>query len=95
MAIRKRKDVEAAISQKGFVLEKNDDHRYYFFLFQNCRIARTKVSHGTKYKDLSDDLLSHMARQCHLTMPEFLKFVDCPMSRQEYEAKLRERQLLE
>ena len=95
MATRKRKDVEAAITQKGFVLEKSGDHRYYHFLFNNRRIARTKVSHGTKYKDLSDDLLSHMANQCHLTMPEFLQFVDCPLSQQGYEGKLRERHLLE
>jgi len=95
MATRKRKDVESALSQKGFELQDGGDHRYYVFLFQARRVARTKVSHGTKYKDLGDDLLDHMARQCHLTKSNFLDLVDCSLSQQGYEDILREQQRLE
>ena len=30
-----------------------------------------------------------MARQCLLTKPEFLRLVDCPMDRDDYERRLR------
>jgi hypothetical protein len=83
MSIRKRSDVEAALSQKGFVL-READHRYYLFYLEGRLAARTKVSTGTKYKDLRDDLLKKMAKQCHLTTQQFLNLVDCPMSAEQY-----------
>ena len=66
MATRKRKDVESSLSQKGFTLQDGKDYRYYFFMFNDRLVARTKVSTGKKYKDLGNDLVSSMARQCHL-----------------------------
>jgi len=86
--------VESALLQKGFTLE-DGDHRYYFFFHARRQIARTKVSHGTKYKDLADALLTMMARQCHLTENQFLELVDCSMSQQEYEHFLHEQGHLE
>ena len=95
MATRKRKDVESALSQKGFVLQDDGDHRYYHFCFQGRRVARTKVSHGTKYKDLADDLLVAMAKQCRLTKSNFLDLVDCHLTQDGYETRLKEQGLLE
>ncbi|MDR2169222.1 MAG: hypothetical protein LBP59_03680 [Planctomycetaceae bacterium] len=88
MATRKRTEIETALSQKGFQLQTNKDHRYYFFRHNGKLITKTKVSHGTKYKDLSDDLIAQMSRQCHLSKNDFLKLVDCPMLQQQYENKL-------
>jgi hypothetical protein len=42
-------------------------------------------------KDVPDNLLSQMAVQCKLTRQQFLNLVDCPMSRDGYEAALVER----
>jgi len=95
MATRKRKDVEANLSNKGFTLNDKKDHRYYFFTLDDRIVARTKVSHGTKYKDLGNDLIVAMAKQCHLSKEQFLELVDCTMSQQDYEMSLRECQLLE
>lgn len=94
MPTQKRKDVEAALKQKGFVLKEQRDHRYYFFFLDGRQVARTKVSHGTKYKDLADDLIGGMARQCNLSKEQFLDQVKCPMSREEYEELLRGQNLL-
>jgi hypothetical protein len=93
MAIRKRLAVETALLQKGFSLDTSSsgDHRYYVFYIEDRLVARTKVSHGTKYKDLADDLLMHMSKQCHLTKGEFLDLVDCHISQIEYEIILAER----
>lgn len=95
MATRKRKDVESILLQKGFLLQDGGDHRYYVFYLHERLVARTKVSHGTRYKDLADDLLSKMSRQCHLTKGEFLNLVDCPLTQQGYEQILQDRGLLE
>ncbi|MDR2438177.1 MAG: hypothetical protein LBE12_02245 [Planctomycetaceae bacterium] len=95
MSTRKRTEIETALSQKGFQLQENKDHRYYFFRYNGRLITRTKVSHGTKYKDLSDDLISQMAKQCRLSKNDFLKFVDCSVSQQQYEIKLQQQNLLE
>ena len=94
MATRKRKDIETNLSQKGFTLQDGKDHRNYFFMLNDRLVARTKVSLGTKYKDLGNDLITAMARQCHLTKDQFLELVDCTMSQQDYEVCLREKQLL-
>ena len=91
MTTRKRKDVEVSLAEKGFTLVSDKDHRYYVFKFDNRVVARTKVSHGTKYKDLGDDLISRMARQCWLNTQEFLELVDCTLSQQGYEDKLRQK----
>jgi hypothetical protein len=66
-----------------------------FFYCYGRQFARTKVSHGTKYKDLADDLLQLMARQCHLSKNDFLKLVACSMSQQQYESELQQQNLLE
>ena len=89
MATRKRKDVEAAFKQKGFASQEQADHRYYFFYLDGKLVVRTKVSHGTKYRDLGDDLITQMARQCRLTKQQFLSLVDCPMSQEQYEQVLQ------
>ena len=52
--------------------------------------ARTKTSHSPRVKDIADNLLGQMARQCLLTRAEFLRLVDCPMDRDAYERRLVE-----
>ncbi len=51
-------------------------------------MARTKTSHGSG-RDISDELLSRMAHQCGVTKPNFLKLVDCPLQRPDYENLLK------
>jgi hypothetical protein len=83
---RNRKDVEAALKQKGFVQSEGDHHRFVYFTRDGRKTsANTKTSHSPKVKDIADNLLSQMARQCLLTKPRFLELVDCPLERDEYE----------
>ncbi len=83
---RPRKDVESALLNKGFK-QRNSDHHYFIYFAADGRktAVKTKTSHSPKAKEIGDDLLSMMARQCHLTRPRFLDLVDCPLSREEYE----------
>lgn len=54
----------------------------------------THTSHGSKYKVLSDDLVKYMAAQVKLTKAEFVQFVNCTLTFQQYVALLRSRGIL-
>jgi hypothetical protein len=85
--------VEAGLLKKGFVLEDSGkDHRYYK-LHLNGKYTGivTKVSRGSGYKSLGNDLVSMMARQVKLKTAEFCDLVQCPMSAEKYVETLRER----
>jgi hypothetical protein len=86
---RNRKTVEAALTKKGFEKVESDHHYFIYFTLDGRKTrARTKTSHSPKVKDIADNLIGQMARQCLLTKPEFLKLVDCPMTRDDYEREL-------
>lgn len=92
---KKKKVVEAALESKGF--ERNETHHAYFIYHtikdgKKTR-ARTKTSHTPKMKDIPDNLLSQMAKQCYLTNSQFEQLIDCPLDRREYEAILEKKNL--
>lgn len=75
---------------KGFE-PRQSDHNY--FIYHSAKgqktVAKTKTSLGNKPKTIGGDLLHSMARQCKLTNEQFLDLVDCPLSREQYEAELQ------
>lgn len=83
------REIEAALAAKGFELRKTH-HRYYTYVAPDGTKSEavTHVSHGAK--EVGDTLLGQMARQCCLTKKDFLRLVDCPLSREDYEALLTE-----
>ena len=86
---RNRKNVEASLEAKGFV--RGEGHHHYFVYFtrdgRKTR-ARTKTSHSPRVREIADNLLAQMARQCLLTKGDFLRLVDCPLERDDYERLL-------
>ncbi len=86
---RNRKAVEAALQAKGFV-KVEGDHHFFIYLTRDGRKtrARTKTSHSPKRREIADNILGQMARQCLLTKPDFLRLVNCPMSRDDFDRKL-------
>ena len=89
---RPRKSVMAALERKGFAVSEGD-HTYYIYHTADGRktLAKTKVSHSGK--DIADEILGMMARQCKLTAPQFRDLVDCPLPREAYESILKDRGL--
>jgi len=81
---RAKKDVEKALSKKGFTLEKKRDHNYYF-VHKNGKktIINTKVSHGSN-KDIDDGLLNQMRKQMKLPEKEFEEYMNCTYSKDHY-----------
>lgn len=84
---RKQDDVEKSLLKKGF-LAGGGDHNFFIYHSKVGKktIVRTKTSHGGK--DVDDNLLSQMAKQCKLTNKDFGRLIDCPLSRDDYEALL-------
>lgn len=92
---RKKADVEAGLKAKGFEQKEGDHHFFVYITTGGLKTTvRTKTSHTLKMKDIPDNLLSQMARQCSLNKQDFLKLIDCPLSREKYEAKLRDQGIL-
>lgn len=89
---RRREDIRHGLLRKGFQ-ESNSDHWkfVYYNLYGQKTSIFTKISYGSKHKDVSDDNLGKMAKQCRLSRGEFDDLLDCPLSREEYERKLQEK----
>jgi predicted transcriptional regulator len=84
-----RRDVEAGLENKGFVLAERD-HRFFTYhtIAGHKTSVWTKTSTGTSYKTLSDDLISKMAKQCGLTNKQFKDLVACPLTQGQMEGIL-------
>jgi len=90
-----RREVENSLLSKGF-RSSDRDHEFFFLYVDGLKTSiRTKVSRGTQYKTLSDDLLSKMKRQLRLEkMSQLLELVNCPMTHAIYVQYLREHEMI-
>ena len=80
-----RRKVERALKKKGFILKEDRDHRFYFLEYLGKKTAIfTKVSTGSKYKNIGSNLVSSMARQLYLSKKEFVDLVECSISGSDY-----------
>lgn len=86
MALQKRK-VVSALTKKGFEKDNEGHHVYLRYRFLNGGKSgiRTRVSHGSKSRDLSNHLIARMSQQIKLTKKEFLELISCSMSQCDYE----------
>jgi hypothetical protein len=88
---RKVRDVISGLKTKGFVEDREGHH--IFLIYETLSglktDVRTRVSHQSSGGDIGDKLLAAMARQVRLSRRDFEQLVDCPLSRQEFEAKLK------
>lgn len=83
MTTYKSRKVEQSLEKKGFI--KEDTHHKYFYFYTNDgkrTKVRTYISHG--HKDIDDYLIGKMAQQTRLTKEQFMKLIDCPLSKEEY-----------
>ncbi len=75
---------------KGFARSESH-HSYFIYVSRDGKksLAKTHTSHGRGF-DIDDNLLSKMARQCGITKQQFLRLVECPLQRPEYEDLLKQ-----
>jgi hypothetical protein len=90
---RDRKGVESGLKSKGFRQTEGDHHylTYYTLAGLKTRVF-TKTSHSMK--EIPDNLLAQMAKQCRLPRGHFLNLVDCSLARTAYEAILQAAKLI-
>ena len=88
-----KRKVEEALLKKGFEDKEGDHHFFIYHTLQGKKSSiRTKTSHTPKMKEISDGILAQMAKQCRLNKQDFMNLIDCPLSREKYEARLIEKE---
>jgi ribulose kinase len=86
--MRSRSAVETGLRSKGFIQSDGDHHFFIYYTLEGVKSRlRTKTSHSGK--DIGKPLFSQMAKQCGLTAGDFTRLVDCPLSREDYEVKVK------
>lgn len=84
-----------SLKAKGFKIKKEGDH-YYGRFYLNDKIVtnvRSKVGglSKKKYKTLGDPLVSRIYQTLHFdNKKQFMDFLECPYSREDYQGKLLE-----
>ena len=94
MQVDKRK-IESSLSKKGFI--KDETHHTYFYHEYNGKKTGiyTYTSHGSKSKVCGNPLLSMMKKQLKLdTINQVVDLFECPMSEEEYNQILEEKNIL-
>ncbi|MDP3149776.1 MAG: hypothetical protein Q8N83_11670 [Ignavibacteria bacterium] len=82
MAQKDRDEIRKALLQKGF-FQKDNDHEFFYYKINQSIF--TKLSRGSHYKTYSADLMGKIKRQLKLkTMDQLLRFIDCPLTGEEY-----------
>jgi len=91
MASRDRETIKESLQKKGFLLKEGGDHWRFVYMSIDGRktSVNTKMSRGTKYKMINDGLLAQMSKQCKLPKADFIEFIDCTLTRDSYEIKLK------
>jgi predicted RNA binding protein YcfA (HicA-like mRNA interferase family) len=84
---RKQSDVERSLLSKGFQ-QSAGDHNFFHYYSSAGKKTRvfTKTSHGAR--EIDDNLLSRMAKQCGLSNKDFALLIECPLDRASYHQKL-------
>ncbi len=97
---RERKDIEASLSKKGFVLQDSKrmkrDHRIYH-LYHDDKFTGvwTKISTGTRHRSYRDNLLNSMKNQLKLdTRQQLCELIDCGMDEAEYKEILKTKKII-
>lgn len=79
--------VASALKRKGFEVDKRD-HFYYLYRRLDGALSpvRTKISHGEK--EIGEPLIAMMSRQLRLAKGDFKAFIECSLSREDYELRV-------
>jgi hypothetical protein len=89
MRPRKPHELRSALEAKGFEPQESD-HTWYFLHIRGRKTdIRTKVHHHPREYD--DRLLGLVAKQMRLTTRELGDFLECPLTRDGYIERMRDR----
>lgn len=91
-----RRVIEKSLKEKGFEIDEERDHRYYYFHYKGKKtVARTKISTGTGYRDYNIDLIKAIKRNLYLdSLKDVERLLICPMNEQEYSRILLKKSII-
>lgn len=89
---RKHRQILSSLTSKGFSERAEGDHIFLVYLNSEGRktAIHTKLSRSAKSDDIGNSLLGLMARQVRLSKKDFVDLIDCPMSKEDYAARVQE-----
>lgn len=87
------KKINSRLQAKGFEKEEKDHHFFYYTYNGERTKIYTKTSFGSK-KEIGDSLISKMATQVHLKKEEFMRLIECTLSKEDYRDLLLEKGLI-
>jgi hypothetical protein len=76
-------------------IDTKRDHRFFELYVDDQWVLQTKVSTGTKYRELGDALLAQIATQLKVSKRQLTDLVNCPMGYDEYIEHLRMKGVLD
>lgn len=80
--MRSTRAIIAALRSKGAEV-RHSHHAMVTKRIDGVTVVITRVSHGRK--DVPKGVMKAIAKQCHLTLPQFLDLVDCPLSQADWD----------
>ena len=88
----KRLKVISALLNKGFKKTEKTAHIGFTYITSDgIKLGiTTYVSHGSKSKDLNDNLIGKMARQVGLQKKNFEELISCKINQSEYEKLIKD-----
>ena len=86
-----RKKVLKSLTEKGFEKREGSSHSVLFYRNTHGKKTgiRTVISRGKEYRSLGPSIMSIMADQCGLSNTQFRDFIDCTISKHEYDSLVK------
>ena len=90
-----KKDIESSLIKKGFKKKEGKKHIKFFYCDEDGVKTRvTTLLSRSSYKEINDKWVGDMARQCRLSKDDFIDFVECALSHEDYDQHLRSTDVL-
>jgi hypothetical protein len=82
----KRNKIDSALTTKGFdKVNKKKDHYYYYLMVNGMDVGIfTKMSRGSKAREIGEPLIGIMAKQLRINRQQFYNLVDCTVEHDDY-----------
>lgn len=91
----KSKDFVKALRKKGFRKEEGGSHSKFHYYHDGKKTGVfTIVSRGSGNSEIDNSLVSSIKHQLKLKKDEFMKFVECPLKKEDYQQILTEKGLI-
>jgi hypothetical protein len=92
MTTLKQREVLKGLTKKGFSVSEGDHSHLILYVSGKKTPIRTKVSYGSS--EITDSLIHLMSIEVKLEKKQFMDFVECSFSAEDYLRELRRQRIL-